>query len=269
MTTLLAHAVFLILATVSGAPPAFDPYAGPKPLAVWIQTDPWLWVIGSDVPRAVLYEDGELVFIKVAGRRTVSLRHRKVGRAELEAFKGSIGAAVSTSTRARYELAEITDQPSALIYARSGERTLATEMYGVRAEDAREPASAFRPVPREVHALFRLLASVDEAGSTEWQPRYVEVMLQPYRGPEKPVLHSPADWPGLTSERTRARHDGQYSIYMDAAMKPRIEALLDQQKTRGGGAIEHAGKSWFMRTRLVFPGEPIWREAFLRAEEPK
>jgi len=53
------------------------PYAGPKPLAVWIQTDPWLWVIGSDVPRAVLCEDGELVFVKVSGRRNVSfLRSR-------------------------------------------------------------------------------------------------------------------------------------------------------------------------------------------------
>src|SRR5947207_13395630 len=104
MTTLPAHAVVLILATAGGVAPAFDPYAGPKPLAVWIQTDPWLGVIGSDVPRAVLYEDGELVFIKVAGRRTVSLRHRKVARAELDAFKVRIAAAVTTSTRARYEL---------------------------------------------------------------------------------------------------------------------------------------------------------------------
>ena len=53
MTTLRAHAVLLILATTGGVASAFDPYAGPKPLAVWIQTDPWLWVVGSDVPRAV------------------------------------------------------------------------------------------------------------------------------------------------------------------------------------------------------------------------
>lgn len=35
-----------------------DPYQGPKPVAVLVQTDPWAMVIGSDTPLVAIYDDG-------------------------------------------------------------------------------------------------------------------------------------------------------------------------------------------------------------------
>jgi len=264
---MLAAPFFASLAAPVGASPKFHPYEGPKPIAVWVQTDPWLWVIGSDTPRAVLYEDGELVFAKVRGRRDIVFRHRTLGATELDSFKVHIAAAAGASgVRGHYELAEITDQPETLLYARSGAREVATRIYGVRAEDATGPASTYSPVPKELHALHRLLATLADAGSTDWHPRYLEVMLAPYLHAAA-AAHWPSDWPGIKSDRSLARHDGQYSIYIDYQLKPKLDALLAQQRSQVGNqaGIELGGTVWAMRTRLVFPSEPVWSDAFRSA----
>jgi hypothetical protein len=255
-----ARLVIITLAAAVGASPTFDPYQGPKPIAVWVQTDPWLWVIGSDSPRAVLYEDGELVFAKVRGRRDVVFRHRKLGPAELDAFKVRVAAAAGLSgVQGQYDLApDITDQPETLLYARSGAHEVATRIYGVEAEDATLPAAEFQPVPKELHELHRLLATLADAGSTEWQPRYIEVMLSPLKQVPA-VAHWPSDWPGLKSDRAFKRQD-QYSIYLDSGLKPKLDALLAQQNGRGG--IELGGTVWGMRTRMAFPSERVWGKAF-------
>jgi hypothetical protein len=255
--------VIATLAAAVGASPTFDPYEGQRPIAVWVQTNPWLWVIGSDSPRAVLYEDGELVFAKVRGRRDVVFRHSKLGPAQLNAFKVRIAAAAGLSdVRGHYELSELTDQPETLLYARSGEREVATRIYGLADEDVNLPASEVRPVPKELHELHRLLATVADVGSTDWQPRYVEVMLAP-QPQAVGAAHWPSDWPGIKSDHTFARPDGQYSIYLDGRLKPKLDALLAQQKDRSG--IELGGSIWAMRPRMVFPSEPIWSDAFRSA----
>lgn len=258
-----AQLVIATLAATVSASPTFHPYDGPRPIAVWVQTDPWLWGVGSDSPRAVLYEDGELVFAKVRGRRDVAFRHRHLGPAELDAFKVRIAAAAGLSgVRGHYELAEITDRPETLLYARSGAREVATRIYGVTAEDANRPASAVQPVPKELHELHRLLATLTDTGSTEWQPRYIEVMLSPYKQVGV-AAHWPSDWPGIKSDRTFERPNGQYSIYLDSGLKPKLDALIAQQNARGG--IELGGSIWTMRTRMVFPSESVWGEAFRNA----
>ncbi len=256
------RAIPLVIAalTAISASPTFHPYEGPRPIAVWVQTDPWLSVIGSDSPRAVLYEDGELVFAKVRGRQDIVFRHRKLGPAELDAFKLRIASVADLSgVRGNYVLTEMTDQPETLLYARSSVREMATRIYGVRAEDGKLSASAYGPVPKEVHELHRLLATLSEAGSSDWQPRYIEVMLAPYKE-ARAAAHWPSSWPGLKSDRNFARHDGQHSIYLDTPLKPKLDALLAQQSQ--GNGIELGGAIWSMRTRMVFPSEPVWREAF-------
>src|SRR5580765_5801634 len=57
---LLASLLFLTGLPLIGA--EFDPYSGPKPLLVMIQTEPWATVIGADTPRVAVYEDGTLLF---------------------------------------------------------------------------------------------------------------------------------------------------------------------------------------------------------------
>lgn len=40
------------------------PVAEPTPVLVFIQTDPWKMVIGSDTPRVAVYDTGEVIFVK-------------------------------------------------------------------------------------------------------------------------------------------------------------------------------------------------------------
>jgi len=173
---------------------------------------------------------------------------------------------LATLVRGRYESRnELTDQSETLIYARSGAREVATRMYDVRAEDAKLPASAVWPVPKALHELHRLLATVSHVGSTKWQPRYIEVMLSPYPHQKVSVsAHWPAGWPGIKSDRAFARGGGQYSIYLESRLQPQLYALMDQQKDHGG--IELGGSVWVMSSRIAFPGEPVWTKAFLDAD---
>lgn len=73
MRTLLAIIIALCVTSVCTAA-EFDPFEGPKPLAIFIQSDPWAMVIGSDTPRVAIYENGvdsvakRLAVVKVGSR---------------------------------------------------------------------------------------------------------------------------------------------------------------------------------------------------------
>lgn len=54
----LAVAVPLLRLCNACSAPAFEPFNGPAPRFVYIESDPWAMVVGSDTPRIVLYEDG-------------------------------------------------------------------------------------------------------------------------------------------------------------------------------------------------------------------
>src|SRR5688500_2189585 len=49
----------------------FNPFDGPKPIAILIQSNPWAMVIGSDTPRVAIYENGEVIFPKKDNERLV------------------------------------------------------------------------------------------------------------------------------------------------------------------------------------------------------
>ena len=55
---------FFIIRTPANAL-EIDPYAGPRPIAVLIQANPWLNVIGSDTPMVAIYDDGQVIYIEL------------------------------------------------------------------------------------------------------------------------------------------------------------------------------------------------------------
>src|SRR5262245_28012798 len=62
--------VLALVATLLLASPAaakFEPWVGPKPVAVFTEFNPWLMVIGSDTPRVAIYENGDVIFVKKIG----------------------------------------------------------------------------------------------------------------------------------------------------------------------------------------------------------
>jgi fatty acid desaturase len=39
----------------------FNAFEGPKPVLVILVSDPWIWVMGSDTPKLVIYQDGQVI----------------------------------------------------------------------------------------------------------------------------------------------------------------------------------------------------------------
>ena len=61
----------------------FDPFKGPKPIVVLIQTNPWLSVIGSDIPIVAVYEDGQIIYQKRERNKRPVLYHKQLNPDEV------------------------------------------------------------------------------------------------------------------------------------------------------------------------------------------
>jgi hypothetical protein len=264
--------LFLSLASLNLFSAEFDPFAGPKPVAVLIQTDPWAAVIGSDRPLVAIYEDGTVIFLN-RSTSSASYHQKDLSATEFSDLKKRLAPTVDLKELKHFYnlLPDITDQPEALFFIRDGERELATRVYGLRAEGKELPAYPVLPdkrkrgaVPEQLIELHKFLCGIDYPDSKEWIPRYLEVMIWPYvYAPEAPITW-PNDWPGLDSKRSLKRGDS-YSIFLDGGLLPELQKFLRTRREKG--AVEIGGKKWAVSFRAVFPGEPVWRKAFKSLQE--
>ena len=133
----------------------FDPFQGPKPIAVFIQSDPWAMVIGSDTPRVAIYENGDVIFAKKVNDR-LAYHHVTLDKNELakvrERFKPVIAL---KALEPGYNIRpNVTDQPEAAFYFRDGEREVATSVYGLMAAGTKLPASTEVPIGPKASILL-------------------------------------------------------------------------------------------------------------------
>jgi hypothetical protein len=244
----------------------FDPFEGPKPIAMFIQTDPWATVMGADTPRVSVYEDGSVIFWKESDNNG-NYRRKQLSAAELSEFKMKLAPVANLKDLKQfYSLRpDVTDQPEARFYFREGERQFVTTVYGLRATDTNSPKTRLRDkskpdnVPGELLQLHRFLCSIDYPDSDEWKPRFVEVMIWPYEYAPDASIAWPKDWPGLKSNRAIKRGDS-YSIFLDGTVLSELPKFLQTRIEKGAVKIE--GKKWAVSYRYVFPSEPTWRMAF-------
>ena len=263
----------LLISTASLRAADFHPFDGPKPMAVFIQTDPWAMVIGADTPRVAVYEDGTVVFAKKT-RDGVRYYHKQLSKVEQSDLTKRLGPVLALKgLRHFYNLRpNVTDQPEAMFYVRDGARELATCVYGLMMTDTTLPAYTEFPtdrkpddVPKELLDLHKFLCSVDYSDSKEWLPKYVEVMSWPYEYAPDASIIWPKGWPGIGSERSMKRGDS-YSIFLDGGLLPELRKFLKTCKEKG--AVEIGGKKWAAAFRPVFPSEPVWMNA-LRAQDER
>jgi hypothetical protein len=127
----LLSVAFLLTALPSFAA-EFDPFAGPTPIFVYIQTDPWAMILGSDTPRIALYEDGELIFQSKVDQKFV-YRHHRLDAVQLHQFQQQLAPLAGLKhLRYWYNISpNATHQPETKFYLRdeAGERT--TQIYGL------------------------------------------------------------------------------------------------------------------------------------------
>jgi len=266
------RALALVMSALNVDSAQFHPFEGPKPIAVFIQTDPWAMVMGSDTPRVAVYEDGTVLFLK-KHKDALRYHEKKLSGAELLDFRRHLAPVFGLKGwKTFYDLRpNVTDQPETMFFLRDGSRELATRVHGLMTTDTELPAHFVFPsdqkpdvVPKELLELHKRLCSTDYPESKEWHPKYVEVMIWPYEYAPDASIVWPKEWPGIDSQRSMKRGDS-YSIFLDGVLLPELRKFLETRQEKG--AVEIAGKKWAVSWRLVFPSEPLWRNAFCGAKE--
>lgn len=278
----LALCLMSLCATAAPPPPPatkpaaakFDPFEGSKPLAVFIQTNPWAMIIGSDTPRVAIYENGDVIFLRKVKDRP-AYYHVTLAKGEFENVRKQLKPLVAVKDlKPQYNVRpNATDQPEAMFYLRDGQRTVATSVYGLMAAETKLPAytefaGRLKPTfpPDELLKLHKWFCELDYPKAQPWVPKYVEVMLWDYSyAPEASILW-PKDWPSLTSDRALKRGDS-YSIFLDGALLPKLRDFLATRKEKG--AVEIEGNKMAAEYRFTFPGERNWHKAFEEAAEPQ
>ncbi len=263
MVRLLAILTAMFGAVLPSVGAPFDPFAGPKPIAVLMEQDPWLMVIGSDTPRVAVYETGDVVFAKKTGERAYAYHTVKLNPAELGVLSQRWAPlAARPLAKKHFMLSGATDQPTAALYFANGTQQWAASVYGLSCRNAVPPApmnpKGNEAPPAELFAVHKALCALDYPSSRAWEPAYVEVMLWDYSYAPQASVNWPKEWPGLSSPRAMKRGDA-YSIFLDGRELPRLKAFLATVKEKGAVAL--GGKKWAIAYRYAFAGEPIWRKA--------
>ena len=245
----------------------FKPFEGPEPVAVFIETDPWAKVIGSDTPRFALYSDRTVIFLRTEKNRK-SLRTATLKKERFDELRQRfLSVAKLSKLKHSYNMApHVTSQPKAMFYMQSGNEEVTSTVYGLVAADTPIRSHTSFPTseepdtpPKELLDLHNFLVTFDLPHAEEWEPKFIEVMIGPYENAPDPSIHWPADWPGLESDRAFKR-GGSYSIFIDGEKLPKLTDFLASRKQKG--AVEIGGKKWGASYRHMFSNEPVWRQAF-------
>lgn len=267
MKKLLA-ALTLVLVCTSVHALDIDPFKGPKPVAVLIQTDPWLMVIGSDTPMVTIYDDGQVVYLKREKEKPSVLLTKQLNANELAVVRKKLASFGDYSKLKRYyDLApHVTDLPETKFYLSPDDGDLVTTVYGLMVSDTHLPAHSTFGADREpdklpalIKELHSYLTSLDFTDVKPWEPPYVEAMVWRYDYAPEESIHWPEEWPGLDSPSTLKRRDA-YSIFLPGKELPKLREFLKTRKEKG--AVEIEGKKWAVSIRYTFPSEPVWFKAF-------
>src|SRR5262249_54194855 len=132
-----------------------------KPIIVLYEVDPWLMVIGSDVPRVTVYEDGLAIMVrpqpKAPPERIVAHLTQSETKRLVSQLKGT-----GAGKLANYiDICGCEDGPTSTILFRSDSRWSSVSVYGVGPDGEAVLTNVahrlFKPAPRafiEAHSLL-------------------------------------------------------------------------------------------------------------------
>src|SRR5579863_109544 len=206
----------LLFSAVATSADGFQPFDGPAPEFVWLQSNPWLEVIGSDTPAVVLYDSGQIIYVK-QDNDTYQYRSCILNEKQLSEFRQKINALYAVkSLKSWYSLVRGSDQPISSFYMKPTATSAAvvTEAYGLSYPEPRSLARAraqhdpsLQEAPTELMVLPEYLSKLDFPDCPVWRPKYIEVMIWPFDYAKEVGATWPSDWPGLASDRTLKRGD--------------------------------------------------------------
>jgi hypothetical protein len=227
------------------------------PLIALYERDPWLMVVGSDVPSVVVYEDGSVLYVRPSSdggppKQLEGHLAREEAKALAETTIGLISA-----DEVHVEV-NWTDQPTTEILARSpasGGWT-ANSYYGLsrRGLSHKEPGEAFES---RFYDAVKKLAALDPPGATVWRPETIEIMLWDFSHARGEVA-----WPKAVPAppaKVKPPERGVYKHFIDGQYEQPMREFLAAQP--GTTAIALNGRKCSVGVRRVVPDEPVLQAA--------
>lgn len=266
--------------------PALDPYAGPQPIAVLLDSSVWDAPGALPTPTAAVYEDGQVIFTAWEGQGTAfTLKHRTLtlSPTALESLRRQVhDLAALKPLRPSYKALDdghlVHDVAHDEIYVRDGRRgrgaVVSVYALGWVLHEKDHPGRSNLPPPRlrpvarggpppqfmSLYHTLEALARTPASASQTWTPRHVEVLL---RDDFKHKFHRfvpwPAEWPALTSPRARQRGAHLWAVLLEGTELPRVRQVLPIESLECGISLQD--KRWAAFWRPVLPGEPTWGNA--------
>ena len=213
-----------------------------KPLAVLRESNPWLMVIGSDVPTIVVYEDGLVVYQKLAGQKAEGLMVN-VGPEAARALVSGLAPPDFMALPARMSVTAATDQPTVGIALRRGSQWKYASVNGL-GRDGKATAASHGEAPVVFITAYRRLASFDAPGATPWEPESIEIMISDFSHARERPLPWPAGIPAPPAG-VKPPEKGVYRHYVpgrhEAATRAFIASLNQSQGVSVGGASASVG----------------------------
>lgn len=224
------------------------PGAARRPLLAMIERDPWLRIVGSDVPSFVGYEDGSILTL---------------GRGEPERIEGllepdevvRLAERVSALLR-RPDPAAVGDGPDAMvqtdlpaieIFARVGDLWTCRSREGLTRGDAEQLARA-----GGFGEAVSTIAAVRGWVSAPWRPVTLELIWNRFEH-ARTATPWPESLPQPAKEMKRTVR-GIYIQRVDGACEGAVRAFLS---TLGVGGVSVRNGTWSLSVRRVVPDEDI------------
>lgn len=218
-----------------------------QPIIVLIESNPWLMVIGSDVPTFALYENGQIIYRKVVDNR-YKYFEVKNDKEKTQAIIKSFGITGSLMVQADYvEASSWTDQPKNIMLL-DFDTFRQIVVYGNLQNIENEARSK---TPQDFLTVYDNIRNFEDQSAMEWFPDTIEVMATRYsHSPDIPLQWN-SSWSDISSSSTVQRNEDLYSIYLNKKYFNDFLKLLDSVKEKQ--AVEINGKKYSLTYRLPFP----------------
>jgi len=219
-----------------------------QPIVVLIETDPWLMVIGSDVPTFALYENGQIIYKRIINKKYKFFEVQNDTEKTQQIIK-SLGITDSLMKEKDFiNASSWTDQPTNILIL-NFDTIKQIMVYGnLRGSDKK---GAREQTPKDFLSVYDNIMKFNVNDATEWLPDTIEVMATRYSySPEKPIKWDNS-WSDLKSPTTVKRSDDLYSIYLDKKYFESFVSLLKTLKEKQ--AVEINGEKYSLAYRLPFP----------------
>jgi hypothetical protein len=217
------------------------------PLIVLTETDPWLMVIGSDVPSFALYENGQVIYKKmVAGNPNYF--ETKLTKEKVQEVIESLGITDSLMLLPTYtEASSRTDQPTNEIIFNFNTVTQIS-VYGNLRDHQNE---ARQKAPQLFLTVYDNIINFNDKDAEKWLPDTIEIMATKYSYSPLPSLKWGKTWSDIKTPSTIQRSDYLYSIYLDKKYFQDFIKLIKSLKEKQ--AVEINGEKYSLSYRLLFP----------------